>query len=286
MRRLLITGGSSYLGQHLVPLALASRSFELLYTFHQSNPVATIHGHSLNILDQARVHEAVQAFRPDIIIHTIGSNRGADMDRVIRQGTHHVTQAAANLQARLVHLSTDVIFDGRSPPYDETAQPCPINAYGRAKAAAETVVATHTDHVIVRTSLIYGLKEMDQGTRWMVEALRAGKPIKLFDNQRRNPIWVETLCRACLELASIDYIGVLNVAGRETVTRSDFALKMLDWWQIAERATMSIGPATGGKWPLDCELDIGRATALLSTPLPGVSEVLADARRRRSSKAG
>lgn len=278
MSRLLITGGSSYLGQHLVPLALASSSFQLLYTFYRNDPLGTVQGRSLNILDASSLYQLAQGFGPDIIIHTIGSNRGADMEQVIRRGTNNITGVASSLQARLIHLSTDVIFDGRNPPYDESARPNPVNAYGRAKAAAESIVRNHNNHVIVRTSLIYGLQMMDQGTRWMAEALRAGKPVRLFSNQRRNPIWVETLCKACLELAGDDYVGVLNVAGRETLSRSDFALKMLDWWRIVERDTLSIGPSTEDTWPLDCELDLTRAIARLSTPLPGVSEVLANAR--------
>ena len=71
-----------------------------------------------------------------------------------------------------------------------------------------------SNHVIIRTSLIYGLQLMDRGTAWMVETLRRGRPVTLFTNQRRNPVWVETLCQACLELVTHEYRGILNVAGK------------------------------------------------------------------------
>lgn len=89
----------------------------------------------------------------------------------------------------------------------------------------------------------------------------------------RNPIWAESLSRACLELAGHTYTGVLNVAGRQVLTRANFGLKMLDWWNISERDNLIVAPSDGA-WPLDCELDLTLATILLETPLPGVDEVL------------
>lgn len=274
MSRILITGGSSYLGQHLVPLAVKSLDYEICYTFYQTDPVNQPIGRRLNILDETAVLRLVRQFQPDVIIHTVGSNQGLDMERVIRQGTSHITHAAVASNARLIHLSTDVIFDGLDAPYDETAKPSPITEYGRAKAGAETSVGKLPNHVIVRTSLIYGLLRMDRGTSWMANALRARQPIRLFSDQRRNPVWITSLSQACLELASNDYVGILNVAGKQALSRADFAIKMLDWWEIEERSTVTVGPALDGKWPLDCELDIELATTILNTPLWGVDEVL------------
>ncbi len=270
--RLLITGGSSYLGRYLTRLAVAD--FEVCYTYFQNDPLGLPQGEWLDVREETAVSRLVHTFRPHVIIHTIGSNRCDDMYNVICRGTAHVTHAARATNARLIHISTDALFDGRHAPYTESASPSPLHEYGRAKAAAETIVSQHPDHVIIRTSLIYGLHEMDHSTAWIARALQAGKPVVLFDNQRRNPVWVETLARACLELATTPYVGILNVAGRQVLTRAEFGLRLLDWWQIAARETLQIGKADGEKWPLDCELDLQRATAVLQTPLYGVDEVL------------
>ncbi len=197
--RLLITGGSGYLGRHLVGLAAAEYPGHFRYTVFSSDPLGRPEGTTLDLRDGPAVSRFVADFAPDAIIHTAGSNRTPDMTAVIVEGTRHVARAAARAGARLVHLSTDSIFDGTRAPYDETAAPAPLNDYGRAKAAAEAIVVEYPDAVIVRTSLIYGLDEMDNGTAWMAEALRAGRQVTLFTNQRRNPVWVESLCRACLE---------------------------------------------------------------------------------------
>jgi dTDP-4-dehydrorhamnose reductase len=195
------------------------------------------------------------------------------MIAVIEQGATHITAAARAAGARLIHLSTDTVFNGRQAPYDESAPPDPIHAYGRAKATAEAIMASWRNHVIIRTSLIYGLTLMDRSTQWIAAALQAGQSVTLFDNQIRNPVWAETLSQACLELAGLDYCGILNVAGRPALSRAEFGLKLLDWWGINRRQTLAIGPS-GEDWPLDCRLDLSLAGKLLVTPLPGVDEVI------------
>ncbi len=274
-QRLRITGGGGYLGQHLVPLAQTRLpSAEILTTVNTVNPWPDGPTTTLNILDDKAVQATVTAFQPTTIIHTVGSNRGSQMTAVIEQGTASIVAAAARIGARLIHLSTDVIFDGQSPPYAEDDPPNPLHAYGRAKANAEQVVASHANHVIVRTSLIYGLTIMDRGTEWMVKALRAGEPVTLFTDQMRNPISAETLSAACLELVEHPYRGILHVAGGQTISRATFGLRMLDYWQIATRDTLSHGTSDPSRWPQNTTLDISRASAELTTPLLGVDQVL------------
>ncbi len=270
--KILITGGSSYLGRHLIPLALPEH--EIVYTWFQHDPLGLMQGRQLDVRDDTAVTQLVRTFQPQVIIHLAGSNRGNDMANVIRRGAQNVAAAARAANARLIHLSTDSIFRGDAAPYDETAVPTPVNPYGRAKADAEAIVSTWPNHVILRTSLIYSLEEMDHGTAWMAAALQAGQPVTLFDNQIRNPVWTRSLAQACLELAGRNFTGILNVAGRQVLSRADFALKMLDWWGIEQRDTLHIGPAAGSQWPLNCELDLSLAAAVLQTPLPGVDEVI------------
>ena len=272
-KRLLITGGSSYLGQHLVPLALAE--YDVCYSFYENDPLNLGVGVQVDFREETAVLELVRAFKPAIIIHTAGSNRSRDMERVIVEGTQHVKQAATEVAARLVHISTDVVFDGTKGPYCEDDEVSPIHAYGQAKVAAEEIVAGYDNYVIVRTSLIYGLRLMDRGTAWMVGSLQTGKAVTLFDNQYRNPIWVNTLSQACLELGELSFQGILHVAGEQSMSRAMFGLKMLDWWHVQEREQLRIGPDLSGRWPLDCQLDVSQARGLLTTPLWGVDKVLA-----------
>ncbi|MFN2205995.1 MAG: SDR family oxidoreductase [Candidatus Promineifilaceae bacterium] len=272
MARLLITGGSSYLGQFLVPMAMEQH--QTSYTYYTHNPLTTPSAYPLDLRDSTAVNNLVNQLQPEIIIHTAGSNRPADMVNVIVNGTRHIAKAAEAVGARLIHISTDVVFNGQDAPYAEDAPPTPIHAYGRAKAEAETFAAKHPDCAIIRTSLIYSLRMMDHGTAWLVNALHHKKPVTLFSDQRRNPVWADTLSLSCLELATNDYRGVLHVAGEQVLSRAEFGLRMLDWWDIEERSSLTISTSDHTKWPADCTFDLSRAKSVLNTPLPGVDEVL------------
>lgn len=272
MRRILITGGSSYLGRHLLPEALHEAN--VCYTYFQNDPLQLPYGNRVDLRNEGQLFSLAEKFQPEVIIHLAGSNRGEDMEVVIRRGALNITKAARLSDARLIHISTDSLLDGKHAPYSEDAPPSPITPYGRAKADAEQIVAELENHVIIRTSLIYSLTLMDHSSRWISELLSQGKPVTLFTNQIRNPVWTKSLCQACLELAGIKFQGIINVAGRQPMSRAEFGLKMLDWWGIRERATLIQGPAEE-KWPLDCRLDLSLATRLLTTPLYGLDEVLA-----------
>lgn len=271
MSRLLITGGSSYMGSHLVPRAL--QRHDLIYTYFSRDPLALGCARQADVRDRSAFRRLVRDWQPEIIIHTAGSDRTPDMEEVIVQGTENVTAAAREIGARLVHISSDVIFDGRGGPYDESASPRPLHAYGRAKTAAEEIVACHPDHVIIRTSLMYSLVIIDHSTAWIATRLKEGRPVTLFEDQLRNPVWVETLNQACLELAEGEFQGIINVAGRQAMNRVEYGLRLLDWWHVDDRQGLSFGPSPG-KWPRDCRLDLTLARQVLKTPLFGIDEVI------------
>lgn len=271
MKRLLITGGSSYLGQHLVPKAL--KRYDCCYTYFNQDPLHLPNGIWLDMRDRRPVMDLVQEWMPELIIHTAGSNRSEDMERVISAGSENIVEAAELAGARLIHISSDVIFDGLGAPYGEDDPPHPIHAYGKAKAAAEETVSAYEDHVIVRTSLIYGLGIMDLSTRWIMETANMGGQITLFTDQLRSPIWAESLSLACLELCELKFTGIINIAGRQAQTRAELGFKLLEWWDFDHSDAVRTG-LTDGPWPRDCRLDVSLAQEILSTPLVGIDEIL------------
>src|SRR5829696_9159977 len=135
--RLHVTGATGYLGSELARLA----------------PRASTE--RVEICDGAAVRALFERLRPDVVIHTAYRQDAADVNTV---GSESVAAAAAGVGARLVHLSTDVVFDGRKgAAYVEEDEPAPCTAYGAAKAEAELrVAAAAPGALLVRTSLVMG----------------------------------------------------------------------------------------------------------------------------------
>jgi len=277
VRRLLITGGSGYLGRRLIALAVGRWQITATYFCHP------LHGDGfiatrMDVRDAGQVAALMAQVRPDVVIHTAYTTESEEaMQRVIIQGTRHVAQAAMGIGARLIHLSTDVLFDGRRGHYTEDDPPSPITPYGRAKAIAEAIVAAEaSDAVIVRTSLITGFDPPDPRTRWVLDSLREGREIRLFTDEFRCPVWVTTLAQALLELAELDYRGVLNVAGDQVLTRYEIGVRLARFFGLDPAGiTPALAAESGLVRPLDCSLDLGLARRLLRTPLLGLDEVLA-----------
>ncbi|MBU0703207.1 MAG: sugar nucleotide-binding protein, partial [Chloroflexi bacterium] len=212
--QMLVTGGSGYLGGWVARLARADWDVIATYLAHPvDEPGAPCHW--LDVRDEPAVTALVEAVRPAVIVHTAALNpgQGADFEATNVAGSCHVARAAAVCGARLIHLSSDVIFDGEKGNYAEEDQPTPLTPYGRSKALAEEEVrASGAEAVIVRTSLIYGWRpRLARQVRWIVDDLEAGKPVRLFTDELRCPVWVESLAAAVAELAEMEYTGILHV---------------------------------------------------------------------------
>jgi dTDP-4-dehydrorhamnose reductase len=196
----------------------------------------------------------------DAVIHTAYRQSDAEWE-VNVHGSAAVAAAARDL--RLVHLSSDVVFDGTRGSYREDDIPAPVNSYGRSKAEAERVVAElHDDATIVRTSLIYGGTEPGPQERLAVEGTT------FYVDEIRSPVQVGDLADALLEVVGMALPGPLHLAGADDVSRFDFAVLL-----GADPERIEPAHTTPDRAP-DVSLDSSRAAALLQTRLRGVYEVL------------
>ncbi|MEI7644005.1 MAG: sugar nucleotide-binding protein [Chloroflexales bacterium] len=278
-KRLFITGGTGYLGGALIRLAAGRYEIGASYLSQPPLALQPIAWTPLDVRDPQAVRAALACFRPDLVIHTAFVQYGPDLLAITAHGSGHVATAAADLGARMIHMSSDVIFDGeRTGSYTEDDRPDPISAYGAAKAAAEGLVAAaHPAAAIVRTSLIYGFEPIDRQTQFALEIAAGHRTDRLFSDEYRCPIYVDDLAAALLELAERDYAGVLNIAGAERVSRYELGtLIVRALGHDPARIGAGLSADSPTRRPRNCALDSGRARSLLHTRLRGLREVLAE----------
>jgi dTDP-4-dehydrorhamnose reductase len=218
----------------------------------------------VEIRDKGAVQELFDRLRPDVVVHTAYRQDGDEAYAIVVDGSRNVALAARSIGARLIHLSTDVVFDGRKgEPYVEADEPCPCTDYGHAKAEAEReVVAAHPDALLVRTSLLVG-GPGHAPSKHELAALDPGNTF--FEGEIRTPVQVGDLAAALLELAELDLTGPLHVAGCDDLSRADLA-------ELIAGQPVARAPVPPGR-PLDCSLDSSKARALLRTELRGARTV-------------
>jgi dTDP-4-dehydrorhamnose reductase len=271
---LLVTGASGYLGRALLassePPVIATR----LSSAEAAGPAPE--WLRLDVRDAAAVDDIFERVRPGAVIHTAYRQQGPDAWDTNVAGSANVAAAAARTGARLVHVSTDVVFDGTgSRPYREEDDPNPVADYGRSKLEAEReVLAAHPDALVVRTSLMVGGAEPGPQERSVLDAARGESEIEFFEDEWRSPVLVGDLAAALVELSQRPESGLLHVAGPEAASRYDLACTIATAHGLPldslRRGRLA---GSGLERPAYCVLDSSRARTLLRTPIRGVSEL-------------
>jgi len=215
--------------------------------------------------------------RPTCVIHTAYARDGADAWATNVDGARNVAVVAAAAGARLVHMSTDVVFGGDAGrPYVEADPPAPVTDYGRSKAASEAAVrGAHPGAAVVRTSLIYGGETPSRYERTTMDVLDGIVDMAFFSDEIRCPVDVGDLADAILELAGLDLSGPVHVAGPDAVSRYELAKLVAASTGRDPGLVRGVSSAAAGSTrPLDCRLDCGLARSVLATRVRGVRDVL------------
>ncbi len=232
----------------------------------------------LDLRDPAATRRVVEADRPDAVINAAYVAGGPDLDAVTAVAPGVLAAACAARGIRFVHVSTDVVFDGRIPPgesYGEAAVPNPVHVYGRAKLEAEVAVAARDPAAaVVRTSLLYPGTQVGLVER----AVSGAEPVTFFDDEWRSPCRTADLARFLLWLA-VDPAGrtvegVVHAAGADAMSRAELALRIAAATPRLLGAVPPTGPAPAGgpPRPRNCVLRSDRG--LPGLPLPGLRTAL------------
>ncbi|MFQ5871827.1 MAG: dTDP-4-dehydrorhamnose reductase [Candidatus Geothermarchaeales archaeon] len=230
MARILVIGGSSLLGQYIVREALA-RDYEVWATY-RGTPCAMpgIHDIWADLTDPSSLQKAFGTAQPNYVI-LCAALTGVDYcedhpdeaERVNAEGPAAVAQLCKAMNTRLVHVSTDYVFDGEAGPYDEEDAPRPLSVYGMSKRAGELGVLDRLPSaLVVRLCALYGwnrLQNKPNSITWIVAKLRRGEAVPLFADQRVSPTYAANASSAILDLLSLDAHGIFHIAPRDCVSR-------------------------------------------------------------------
>lgn len=245
MGKLAIVGAGGVLGAKLAQGALETTDDEIFAYTHGAVPQIPgrddrrIHWSPLDLADNGAIAETLEQAHPDAVINAAAmtnvdacETRRDDAFAANGAGPRALAEVATRLEAPLVHVSTDYVFPGdeENPgPYLEGAPPRPVNVYGASKLAGEAAVrevcAGRSRWIVARTALVYG--HIPGGrtnfVKWLVGELRAGRRVRIVNDQYNTPTLADDLARALLLLTRSGSTGVIHVAGPELLGRHEWA---------------------------------------------------------------
>jgi dTDP-4-dehydrorhamnose reductase len=223
----LVIGASGLVGSHLVQ-ELRDRGWSVTGTYNSNARPGLVH---LDVTDSAQVVDLVRHVGPAVVIQP-GGEAGVDkceaapeLTRAINvRGTIQASRAAALVGASFVFFSTDYVFDGKAGPYSEDALCRPLNEYGRQKTYTEEALRGYPDHLIVRTSGVYGWESQRKNyVIRLIDLLAAGERMPAWTDQTLSPTSVVNLAQVVTDLVEKGVTGTVHVAGSEPMDRLSFA---------------------------------------------------------------
>jgi dTDP-4-dehydrorhamnose reductase len=208
-----------------------------------------------SVTDRDSIEQLIRRRRPEIVFNCAAYNSvdGAETERelafaVNAEGPANVAQACARSGSRLVHFSTNFVFDGTlDRPYVESDQPAPLSVYGSSKLEGEQrVLDVLSTALVIRTAALFG----DTGSRIkggsfperIVERARSGEPLRVVADQKVNPTYAGDLAPAAIGLAESGLAGLVHLVAAGCSGWDEFARAVLVQSQV--QATVSVLTST------------------------------------------
>jgi len=294
----LITGANGLLGQKLCQHL--SSTYKVIATdLHPQNfvPLPNLSYESLDLTERKALEFHVRFYNPKVVINAAAYTDvdGCEINKdqawaVNVGGVKNLVNVCQKHKIKLVHLSTDYIFDGEKGPYSEDDPPHPMSFYGKTKLESENVIRqSGIDFLIVRTNVLYGFGEgvKKNFLLWLLEKLSAGEKIKIVTDQFNNPTLADNLSACILELVGTNLSGIFHIGGAEYLSRYDFALKVADRFEF-DKALISPTKTEflkqKAKRPFRGGLKTAKVQKILQTKLLNIKEGLEQAKQSQKEE--
>ena len=273
-----IIGAGSTTAASLIPILLQETDAPLQLV--SSRPLAyedeRITQSTIDVRDKNVLKETIMKSQPEVIIN-LAAMTNVDKCESDKQTcwdvnvtlVENLARLARIVDARMVHVSTDYVFDGQKGPYAETAVPHPISYYGKSKLAGENAcIVGSMQAAVVRTNVVYGpFVERPDFVRWVIDALESRTPIRVVNDQYSNPTYVDDISESILRIIQKRRYGIYHVGGADYCSRYEFALRIAGFFRAdpsnispvttAELKQPARRPLKGGLITLKAETDLG-----------------------------
>lgn len=280
MKRIIITGANGLLGQTLINLLSKEADSYKVYGLsrgHNRTERTDFTYLDIDITDKDKLEKALQRIQPDVIVNTAAMTN-VDLCESEKEACDilnidvvaHIAKVAEELQAHVIHISTDFIFDGTRGYYKETDTPNPLSHYGLSKLKSEEVlVNSKASYTILRTILVYGLvKNMARNNivLWVKEMLESKKEITIVDDQFRMPTYVEDLAMACKISLDTKAQGIYNISSNTLLSIYEMVLQIADAFKLDKNLIKPISTSTlnqAAKRPPRTGFDLAKTNKVL-----------------------
>ena len=180
-------------------------------------------------LKNGNLTKIIRSKKPDVIINTAAmtnvdacEDKKQECDALNTDAVKYLIDISEQIEAHLIHISTDFIFDGKNSPYTEDAIPNPLSYYGLSKLKSETLLLESSCRwTVLRTIIVFGVAEnLSKGNivLWAKGELEKGKKLNIIDDQFRSPTLAEDLADACILSFQKKKYGVYNVSGKDIMS--------------------------------------------------------------------
>jgi len=239
---------------------------------------------AVDLDDGEHLRRTLRAFSPDWVVHAAAAtdvewceSQPSAAHRTNVELAGSVARATADVQARLLLISTDSVYDGPGP-HDETSPTMPCNVYARTKLAAEQLVARIDASALIARVNFVGWRSDGRGLLgWAVRELRAGHRIQGWADVWFSPLSAPDLADACVDMMKRELTGLYCVGGADGLTKLDFLRAVgREWGFGADRIGACVMGDAGARAarPRDTRLRSARAETALGRPLRGIVSAL------------
>lgn len=252
--KLLVTGGNGQLGQEIArQLREGASSLGPIPSDLIDCTSVFVDVDELDITNQEQTEAFLDAGKYDAVINCAAITNVDACEtneelafRVNKNGAENLALACEKTGAKLIHVSTDYVFEGTgSTPYDETTPTNPQSVYGKSKLAGEEKVSSLCSrHFIVRTSWLYGYFG-NNFVKTILKIAREKGQLKVVNDQLGNPTNAEDLAHHLLRLACTEYYGVYHCTGEGICSWYDFARKIVELGNVP----CTVDPCTTEEFP-------------------------------------